>query len=163
MYQYDNCFSHGCEKCSTNRDYSGNLKETNCLTGKNIKDLQKTTQENTEKLEAEGLGVCRITECEWQQMKKSPEISSFLKKLKCVEPRKQPSFKKILKGIKNDTLYGFLFVDIHTPDELKPKFADFPMIIKNAMISRKDLSPYMLKIAEEQGCLKKPRQYLISS
>ena len=88
-------------------------------------------------------------------MKKCPEISSFLKTLRCVEPRKQLSFEKILKGIKNCTLYGFLLVDIHTPDELKPKFADFLMIIKNAMISREDLSPYMLKIAEEQGCSKK--------
>ena len=76
---------------------SGNLKETNSLTRKNIKDLQKATQENTEKLEAEGFSVCRITECEWQQMKKSPEISSFLKTLKCVEPRKQLIFEKILK------------------------------------------------------------------
>ena len=97
-------------------------------------------------------------------MKKHPKISSFLKTLKCVEARKQLSFEKILEGIKNDTLYGFLFVDIHTPDELKPKFADFHMIIKNAVISRGDLSPYMLKTAEKQGCLKRSsRQYLISS
>ena len=88
-------------------------------------------------------------------MKKRPEISSFLKTLKCVKPRKQLSFEKILEGIKNITLHGFLFIYIYTPDELKPKFADFLMIIKNAIISRKDLSPYTLKIAEEQGCLKK--------
>ena len=90
-------------------------------------------------------------------MKKRPEISSFLKTLKCVEPRKQLSFEKILEGIKNDALYGFLFVDIHIPDELglKLKFADFPLIIKNAIISREDLSPYTLKIAKEKDCLKK--------
>ena len=116
---------------------------------KNIKDLQKATQENTKKLEAERFSACRITECERQQMKKHSKISSFLKTLKCVEPRKQPSFKKILEGIKNYTLHGFLFVDIHTPNKLKAKFADFPMIIRNAMISREDLSPYLLKIAEE--------------
>ena len=75
----------------------------------------------------------------------------------CVEPRKQLSFKKILEGIKNDRLYGFLFVKAHIPDELKHEFADFRMIIKNAMTSRKD--PYMLKIAEERGCLKKTRYF----
>ena len=37
------------------------------------------------------------------------------------------------------------------------------MIIKNAMISREDIFPFMLKIAEEQDCLKKTRQYLISN
>ena len=139
VYQFDGCFFHGCEECSTNRNYSGNLKETNFLTGKNIKDLQKATQESTEKLEPEGFSVCKVTECEWQQMKTHPEIFSFPKTLKCVELRKQLSFEKILDAIKNDTLYGFLFVDIHTSDELKPKFADFPMIIKTSM----------LKIAEE--------------
>ena len=39
VYQFDSCFFHGCKKCSTNRDYSGNLKETNSLTGKNMNDL----------------------------------------------------------------------------------------------------------------------------
>ena len=87
-----------------------------------------------------------ITECEWQQMKKHRRISSFLKTLKCVEPRKQLSFEKIFEGIKNDTLYKFLFVDIHTADELKSKFDDFPMIIKHAMISREDLSSYMFTL-----------------
>ena len=47
-------------------------------------------------------------------------------------------------------MYRLLFVDIHAPNELKLKLADFPMIIKNAVISRKDLSCYTLKIAEEQ-------------
>ena len=82
VYQFDGCFFHGCEKYSTNCDYSGNIKEINSLTGKNIKDLQKVTQENTEKLEEEGFSVCRITECEWQQMKQHPEISFFFKTLK---------------------------------------------------------------------------------
>ena len=56
-------------------------------------------------------------------------------------------------------------MEYYIPDELglKLKFADFPLIIKNAIISREDLSPYTLKIAKEKDCLKKPRQYLISS
>ena len=87
----------------------------------------------------------------------------FSKRSSVWNPENNSISKKFLKEQRNDMLYGFLFVDIHTPDELKPKFADFPMIIKNAMISLEGLSPYMLKITEEQGYLKKPRQYLISS
>ena len=81
-----------------------------------------------------------------------------------MEPKKQLSYEKILNGIKNDdTLYVFFFADIHTPDELKPNFVDFLMIIKNVMISRRDLSPYTLKTFEKQCCSKNPRQYFISS
>ena len=46
VHQFDRCFFHGYEKCSTNRDYSGNLKETNSLTGKKH---QRFTKSNTGK------------------------------------------------------------------------------------------------------------------
>ena len=72
--------------------------------------------------------------------KKRLEIFSFLKTLKCVKPPKNVNFETILKGINSDILYGFLFVDIYTSDELIPKFADFCMITKNAMISLENLS-----------------------
>ena len=87
----------------------------------------------------------------------------MIKTLKAVEPQNQLSFQKILDGIQNDSLYGFLFVDIETPEHLKAKLADFPPIIKNTDVSRADISPDMEKIAEEHGYLKKPQHYLISS
>ena len=37
------------------------------------------------------------------------------------------------------------------------------MIIKNVMVSRNDLSPYLKEVAEENDYLKKPRKTLISS
>ena len=37
------------------------------------------------------------------------------------------------------------------------------MIIKNVMVSRDDLSPYMKQVTEENDYLKKPRKTLISS
>ena len=37
------------------------------------------------------------------------------------------------------------------------------MIIKNVMVSRDDLSPYMKEVAEENDYLKKPRKTLINS
>ena len=68
-----------------------------------------------------------------------------------------------MQGIQNDQLYGFLFVDIHTPEHLKEKYSDFPMIVKNGLVSRNDLSPYMKEVAEGNGYLKKLRKTLISS
>ena len=51
--------------------------------------------------------------------KKQLEVSLFLITLKSVTLEQKLSFEKLLKGIRNKTLYGFLIVDIHTSDELK--------------------------------------------
>ena len=96
-------------------------------------------------------------------MKKQSEIVFFLKILKCVQPKHQLSFEKIVKGIKNKELFSFLIVDIHIPKDLKHFCRDFPPIIKNKNISREDIGVYMQKVAEQHGLLKKPKKYLISS
>ena len=102
-------------------------------------------------------------ECEWKKMKKRPEVAEFVKTLKTVQPRRTLSFDQILKGIQNDTLFGLLIVDIHTPTELKPLFADHPLIIKNTMVSREDIVDYMRGVAEKHGFLKKTKRDLICS
>ena len=94
---------------------------------------------------------------------KRPEIAEFLKTLKTVQPRRKLSFDQILKGIQNDTLFGLLIVNIHTPTELQPLFADHPLIIKNTMVSHEDIGDYMRGVAEKHGCLKKPKRALICS
>ena len=73
------------------------------------------------------------------------------------------TFEKILEGIRNESLYGFLIIEIHTPEELKEKFKDFPLIIKNSFISLNDVGSYMKNVAEEHDLLKKEQKYLISS
>ena len=65
--------------------------------------------------------------------------------------------------MKNWTLYGFLLVDIHTPNHLKEKYKDFPLIIKITFVSKDDISEYMRNVAEEHGLLRKAQKYLISS
>ena len=125
--------------------------------------MRKSTQEKIEKLEEEGFTVYQIYECEWKKMLKQPHIAAFVKNIKSAQPKIQLNFEKILQGVQNDQLYGFLFVDIYTPEHLKEKYSDFPMIIKNVMVSRNDQSPYMKEVAEKNDYLKKPRKTLISS
>ena len=79
-----------------------------------------------------------MRECEWLKIKNQPKVSRFLKTLKSVTPKRKLTFEKILEGVRNESLYGFFIVDIHTPDELKEKFKDFPLIIKNSFISLDD-------------------------
>ena len=161
VFEFDGCFWHGCDKCSTNPDDSP--KEVHPVNGKTYEQLRQDTLNKTKKLEEAGYRVNRIRECEWKKLKRNPELASFLKKLKCVEPCNQLTFENIIEGIQSESLFGLLICSIHTPEELKSKFSDFPPIIKNTMISRSDIGEYMQKIAEEQEFLKKPRKYLISS
>ena len=60
-----------------------------------------------------------MRECEWLKIRKQLEVSRFLKTLKSVTPKRKLCFEKILEGVQNETLYRFLIVDMHTPDELK--------------------------------------------
>ena len=83
VFEFQGCVFHGCGKCNTNRDLNGNLKELNCF-GKNIQELQKSTQEKIEKLEEEGFTVYQIYECKWKKMLKQPHTAAFVKNVKSV-------------------------------------------------------------------------------
>ena len=92
-----------------------------------------------------------MRECEWLKIRKQSEVSCFLKTLKSVTLKQKLTFEKIVEGIRNETLYGFLIVDIHTFNKLKEKFKDFPLIIKNSFISREDIGAYIQNVAEEHN------------
>ena len=47
--------------------------------------------------------------------------------------------EQLLKGVKNGALFGFLLVDIHTPDNLKGKFEKFPPIFANHTLRVEDV------------------------
>ena len=93
-----------------------------------------------------------------KKMLKQSHVAVFVKNIKSVQPKKQLNFEKILQGVQNDQSYGFLFVDIHTLEHLKEKCSDFPMIIKDVIVSRDDPSPYMKEVAKENDYLKKPQK-----
>ena len=116
IWQMHGCSVHGCDRCWANRNRDGTLKEFNWH-GDKVEELKKQTLEITQKIEEDGYEVISIWECEWKKMKKRPEVAEFVKTLKTVQRRRKLSFDQILKGIQNDTLFGLLIVDIHTPTE----------------------------------------------
>ena len=138
-YQFLGCFFHSCDQCNTNRNVNGSLQEMHHLKKIPHKDIRKETKNNTKKLEEERFRVVEMRECKRLKIRKQPELSPFLKTLNSVTLKQKLSFEKILKGIRNETLYCFLIVDIHTADELKEKFKSFFLIIKNSIITRKTL------------------------
>ena len=157
VYEFDGCLWHSCDVCNVNRNADGSLRETHSIINIPFSQIREATQEKKRALTAEGFRVVSIRECEWLRMKKQSEIVFFLKTLKCVQPKHQLSFEKIVKGIKNKELFGFLIVDIHTPEDLKHFCRDFPPIIKNTNISRENNGVYMQKVAEQHDLLKKPK------
>ena len=46
----------------------------------------------------------------------------------------------------NDQLFGFIKVDIETPDDLKERFSEMTPIFKNATIEFDDIGEYLQKI-----------------
>jgi len=55
----------------------------------------------------------------------------------------QDTINNIVNRILNDELFGFVELDIYTPDHLKKKFSEFTPIFKNQMIEEKDIGDYM--------------------
>ena len=163
VIEFNGCLFHSCDLCSTNRNSDGSLKETNPINGRKHADIRKETLDKVQKLEEAGYKVRTVTECQWKKMKQQPDVAAFVKSLQCVKPRYQLSYKKIIEGVQKGELYGFLFVDVHTPEHLKEAFDDFPLVFKKIEISLDDVGPYMRDVAEQNGFLKKPIEYLISS
>ena len=160
VFQFLDCFWHSYTVCNTNRNADGSLQEMHPVKKIFHLEVRKATLENKRRLGAEGFTVVEMRECQWKQLAKRGDIAAYLKTLKSVQPKRQLSFGKILEGVKNGTLYEFLLVDIHTPNYLKEKCNDFPLIIKNTFVSRDYIGEYMRNVAEEHGLLKKS---LISS
>ena len=122
---------------------------------KKQKEIRKDSKmQDTELLECENV--------HGKKMKTKPHIASFFKTLKTVIPKRQLPFQKILEGIEDKSLLGLAFMDIHTPEELKPEFDGSPLIVKNTLVSREDIGEYIERIAKEHGFLNKPKRALIS-
>ena len=51
--------------------------------------------------------------------------------------------EQLKQDILNDKLFGFIQVDIETPENLKEKFSEMTPIFKNAEIKFEDIGEYM--------------------
>ena len=91
-------------------------------------------------------GVLRVMrECTWQKFKKSqldlPKDTPLTNVLQIDDE------ETLLKGIADDSLFGFLCVDVSTPPKLIEEFENagflFPPVIRRLQITEELLSPYM--------------------
>ena len=59
--------------------------------------------------------------------------------------------KQLIKDILNDKLFGFIQVDIETPENLKDHFSEMTPIFKNAEIKFEHIGEYMQKFHTENN------------
>ena len=153
-YQFHGCFWHGCPKCHTDPE------ETNPKNNKTMATLLADTKKHTTYLRRH-VKVVEMWECEWKQIRKEPDVKSFL-----APARRQKwnmTQNEILAAVIDGTLFGMIECDIHVPPELRPYFSEMQPIFKNANVSRDDIGPFMRQYAEEHDIMSTPRRMLVGS
>ncbi|XP_078487846.1 uncharacterized protein LOC113475635 isoform X1 [Ciona intestinalis] len=120
--------------------------------------------------------------CEWKRIQREdPTAKAFRNKYKNLKKKSFPNKEAIIEGIVSgnkyrlgakrkvntrfivDELYGLAEVDINVPQELKKRFAHYPPIFKNHMVSRDDIGQHMKEFAEANHIMRQPRRSLIGS
>lgn len=148
-FQFHGCLWHGCT----------------CIAGESSERAKRAerTARVTEYLQSLGDHVVSIYECEWKAMRIRPDVKAVIDTLPNRKYPRQITDKKLIEMVREDQFFGFLEVDIFTPDYLKEKFFEFCPIFKNAFVSLDDLSPHMREFGEREGFMKRPSRLLISS
>ena len=118
---------------------------------------RKTWNEKKAFMESKGhLTVMR--ECQWNSMVKN------LSRVHTAIPRilKEDNEETLLKAIEDGTVYGFVTVDVSTPQEMIDERLDagflFPPVISRMLIMEEHLSPFMKErmLAEDRKLSKTP-------
>ena len=68
-----------------------------------------------------------------------------------------------MQEIKSARLFGYVQCDLKVPEHLKTYFANFPPVLKNAVVNRNDIGDLMKEYAEQEWIVLQPRRMLISS
>lgn len=161
IYCFDGCFQH--------RD-----RDPDCPITKGMKDHQffrqdadLKTKERNEYLTARGYQLEIIRECEYDKLLEDNEVlaeqiesqtmNAFSRKHKG-----EVSKEQILQGVMSEELFGFLVVDIHVPDNLKPLYEHCPPLFCNHNVNIDDIGPHMKNHIQQNKINLKSRRLLIS-
>ena len=173
VFQFHGCYFHGCLKDCHDRE-PGDFR--NGKIGKQEEQWwyinAQTTRMTNYLRDVLKLNVVEIWECEWKEKVKKDKIAAAIAAdpFFIYQPIKPPKVKgvitekMILDAImrEKNPLYGFISCDVTTPEHLKAKYDQFPLVYRHYEIDRDDLEPWMRPLAEAQGYLKTPSKLLIT-
>ena len=137
IYEYYGCFYHG--HCGPNRDKKKWFK----------------TKERERHLSSLGYNIVSITSCKWKK--------SLASKEEYPVTQTPCTFHDVKDGIMNNESFGFVKCDIHVPDELIPRFSEFPPIFRNTEIPISEIGEHMQAFCRSITRSKGVERSLISS
>ena len=155
VFEAMGCYYHFCS-CQETRP---SLTEQDIERGNKKREMDDMRREY---IKEKGYKVEEMWECDWWESFKTDE--KIKNHVRTHFPYKRLlSTDSLLAKIKDGSLFGYVQCDLVVPDELKPKFANFPPIFKNTEVGRDDIGEYMKNYAIENEMLKHPQRMLISS
>ena len=131
-----------------------------------MNDLHEDTKAKEEYFKSLGYNLIVMRECEWERtVDRNLEIKAFLHIFfkNMYPPTESMDLAVIVRRIKSGEFFGFIECDNSVPEKLRDKFSEMSPVFKNVQVSRKELSPHMLRFAEKSGYLKAPQRMLIGS
>ena len=161
IYQFHGCVWHG-HPCHKTQGYTHHPYKPE----KTMSDLHKDTKAKEEYFKSLGYNLIVMRECEWERTVDSNlEIKAFLHIFfkNMYPPTESMDLAVIVRRIQSGEFFGFVECDISVPENLRDKFSEMSPVFKNVQVSRKELSPHMLRFAEKSGYLKAPQRMLIGS
>ena len=153
VYEYNGCYYHGCSVCHMDQSGVGQARK-------------KHTETKESYLKQSGYTLRIMWEHEFKELqKKDQTLKQF------IQDRMPPFYRShrrktkestLLKAVLENTLFGFLEVDIHVPESLQTYFEEMPPLFCNTDVIYDDIGPFMQQYVKDQGLTQKPRHLLVS-
>jgi hypothetical protein len=170
VYQFQGCYFHG-HSCRLTE----NVKDEKWLETREEK--YKRTEETTKYLKSHGFHVEEMWECDFDLFcQANPKIYDMIFKGRpefCQRYRRQVTMDQILAGVRKETLFGFVEVDIEVTKEwsrefaskmdMKPEdyFGEMSPIFCNTEVHYDDMGDHMKHHVDTHNLSKKPRRLLV--
>ena len=159
IYQFHGCYWHG-HTCQINKTLMTSTKGREWIEERSSKTAAVTLY-----LKSLGYTVVEQYECQWIKLRKNTQCLKLIPEWSVNRPSSagKMSQAEIIEGVKSGSVFGLIQVDIHTPEHLKPYFAEMTPVFKNILVSKEDVGDHMKTYLESVGKLRQPQRQLIGS
>ena len=170
VLQLHGCYFHGCKdpECPLLYKMQPNGKRAthNVYNKNSFATLYQNTLRRDAEIRTAGYTLITMSECVWNLERVKPKYQMIIETLfwnAKYHPRGPLTKRWLETAIRNETVFGFVEVTMHTPQHLKEKFAEFQPFFKKCEVSRDFIGDHMKKFAEANDLLKTPRKCLLLS
>ena len=130
VFEAMGCFYHFCPR----QELRPSLTEEDVKRGSRRRELNELRRSY---IQEKGFTVIEMWECEWWRLyKASANVKLHIREK--FPYRRSITEQQLLEGMKKGSLFGYVQCDIEVPENLRVKFANFPPIFKNTLVSKND-------------------------